>query len=82
MSGSLMCNCGERLISLEERNWVIQDYKCNYSAFNGYRRTPSDYSCILCKTCGRSWRTKAKYVEKLREIEGRKWKDRTTSLVA
>jgi hypothetical protein len=39
--------------------------RCNYSAFNGYRRTPSDYSLVGCKTCGISWRTKAAYVDGL-----------------
>lgn len=37
----------------------------NYSAFNGYHFTPSDYSELRCKTCGASWRTKARYVERL-----------------
>lgn len=39
--------------------------KGNRSAFNGYRWTPSDYSEVRCTVCGRSWRTKAKYVDAL-----------------
>ena len=38
---------------------VVVDRHCNYSAFNGYRRTPSNYSCVRCLKCGRYWRTKA-----------------------
>lgn len=44
--------------------YVIQRY-CNYSAFNGYHRTPSDYSAIRCPTCRGVWRTKAAYVATL-----------------
>ena len=40
---------------------VVTDRNCNHSAFNGWRRTPSDYSAILCVSadCRRSWRSKA-----------------------
>jgi hypothetical protein len=41
-------------------------YRCNFSAFNGYRMAMSDYSLIACDRCGARWRTKAKYVESLR----------------
>jgi len=37
--------------------------QCHYSAFAGYRKTWSDYSLVQCRTCGETWRTKAKYVE-------------------
>lgn len=46
-------------------NWKILNYKCNFSAFNGYNYTPSDYSQIICSVCGHIWRTKAQYVENL-----------------
>lgn len=42
-----------------------EDRYCNYSAFSGYRRTPSDYSQIHCGECGRTWRSKGIYVELL-----------------
>lgn len=45
--------------------WVVTAYRCNYSAFSGYRRTPSAYSEVKCTECGTYWRTKAKYVERL-----------------
>ena len=45
--------------------WEIRQYKCNHSAFNGYRYTPSDYSEIHCLECNHFWRTKADYVEEL-----------------
>jgi hypothetical protein len=45
---------------------VIQR-KCNHSAFNGYRYTPSDYSSVQCFApgCTFSIRTKARYVDDL-----------------
>lgn len=57
------CVCKERKKQACDRNWVVMDRKCNYSAFSGYRYTPSDYSCVECLTCGAIWRTKAKYVD-------------------
>lgn len=50
--------------------WKVIDRNCNYSAFNGYRRTPSDYSSVIClafswpQICA-VWRTKANYVDTL-----------------
>lgn len=41
--------------------WRVAQYRCNHSAFNGYRKTPSDYSLIQCLRCGYLWRSKAKY---------------------
>lgn len=32
---------------------------CNFSAFSGYRRTPSRYSAIRCMCCNHYWRTLA-----------------------
>lgn len=45
--------------------WLVTVRKANHSAFNGGHRTPSAYSEIWCGTCGRRWRTKAAYVNKL-----------------
>ena len=55
MSGSLACRCKPREVEVVERN-------CNYSAFNGYRCTYSNYSRVRCLRCGQIWRTKARYV--------------------
>jgi hypothetical protein len=47
--------------------WMVTQRNCNYSAFNGYHWTPSDYSRVRCfhPGCARTWRTKAKYVDAL-----------------
>jgi hypothetical protein len=43
-------------------DWRVVVREANYSAFNGYHRTPSAYSQLRCGGCGRVWRTKAAYV--------------------
>jgi len=55
MSGLNACKCRPRQV-------VVRQRMCNYSAFNGYRYTPSDYSLVRCVHCGCIWRTKAAYV--------------------
>lgn len=67
MSGGPSCCCEERAKPLADRQWRVIDRNCNYSKFNGSRYTPSDYSAIKCLQCGRWWRTKAKYVDSLRD---------------
>jgi hypothetical protein len=49
----------------DRTKWVVTARRCNYSAFNGGRYTPSAYSEVRCLTCGRRWRTKARYVSTL-----------------
>lgn len=44
---------------------VVVQRRYNESAFNGYRRTPSEYSSIRCINTGDYWRTKAAYVNDL-----------------
>lgn len=46
-------------------SWVVRTRQANYSAFNGGRRTPSDYSSVVCPLCPAGWRTKAGYVADL-----------------
>jgi hypothetical protein len=46
-------------------SWVVTTRRANYSAFNGYHRTPSDYSEVRCTACSKRWRTKAAYVDQL-----------------
>lgn len=67
------CECPERKKPTKERNWVVDVRNANYSAFKGYRRTFSDYSQVRCKSCGKIWRTKANYVNDLKNenVSGR-----------
>lgn len=48
-------------------SWVVVERNYNRSAFNGYRRTYSDYSLVRCTAsgCHGVWRTKAKFVNSL-----------------
>lgn len=46
-------------------HWAVTVRKANYSAFNGYHRTPSAYSEVQCSACPTRWRTKAAYVDQL-----------------
>ncbi len=62
----IVCKCPESKKPIAQRAWVITQYKCHYSAFNGYRRTNSDFSQIFCPVCGMTWRTKAAYVNDLK----------------
>lgn len=62
MSVSFSCSCLERKKPINERCWVVIDRNCNYSAFNGYHWTSSDYSQVYCKACHTTGRTKANYV--------------------
>lgn len=63
------CTC-EGTTAERRASWWCPAYRCNYSAFNGYRRTPSPYSEIRCTACGNRWRTKAAYADALpRSIE-------------
>lgn len=65
MSGGIACGCLERQKPLAERDWVVSQYLCNHSAFNGYHRTPSDYSTVRCNQCSTLWRSKGKFVDEL-----------------
>jgi hypothetical protein len=64
------CICEERKKPINERKWVVYQRHCNHSAFNGYHWTPSDYSSIRCLECEHIWRTKARYVDSLRDAKG------------
>ena len=67
MSQGIACVCAESKKPLPQRNWVVLQRRCNYSAFNGYHWTSSDYSCVQCHGCGTCWRTKALYVQVLKD---------------
>jgi hypothetical protein len=66
MSGGPVCECieliGRQAASSE---WVVTQRRSSQSAFNGYRKTPSVYSEVACRSCLRRWRTKARYVDDL-----------------
>ena len=62
MSQGLSCKCGEGRKPIPGRRWVVLQRNGNYSAFNGYHWTPSDYSAVQCHVCGAIWRTKADFV--------------------
>lgn len=59
------CTCSERAKPVGERRWSVGRRNFNESAFNGYHRTPSAYSDVVCGTCGSIWRTNAKFVADL-----------------
>lgn len=65
MSASVPCRCEPQ----DRKKWRVRDRNCNYSRFNGNRRTPSDYSAVTCIICGGWWRTKAAYVATLRDLD-------------
>lgn len=75
MSGGISCACSERAAPItvpagsneRPRQWAVVQRLCNHSAFNGYHRTPSDYSSIICRVCGSVWRTKSAFVARLRD---------------
>jgi predicted Zn-ribbon and HTH transcriptional regulator len=50
-------------------NLAVQQRNCNFSAFNGYHQTWSRYSLVRCRDCGWPWRTKAKGVDALPDVQ-------------
>jgi hypothetical protein len=44
---------------------VVSARKCNFSAFNGYRQTPSRFSEVLCIDEALRWRSAAAMVDLL-----------------
>jgi len=65
----MKCICNEQKKRPVDRNWIVLQRRCNYSAFNGCHWTPSRYSQIECLTCGMIWRTKANYVNLLKDYK-------------
>jgi hypothetical protein len=63
VSKNVACSCLPNVPS----HWRVKKRKHNNSAFNGRRHTPSDYSEVVCLRCNGSWRTKADYVDKLKD---------------
>lgn len=82
MSGGAACQCSEKAEPIAAapgsnrpgRLWRVIQRLCNHSAFNGYHRTFSLYSSLICLRCGAVWRTKAGYVAQLRDqVDGEKF---------
>ncbi len=69
--GYTVCADGVRGHPLDKVNVVI--WHGNFSAFNGYTFTPSDYSALRCTACGAYWRTKAAYVEEIDDAKTTRW---------
>lgn len=75
---SFGCHCSERKKKdIHHRRWFVLDRECNHSAFNGYHRTPSDYSTVVCAECGATGRTKAAFVRYLPDADRDKYLSRT-----
>jgi len=71
MAVSFSCKCSERKKPLKERNWFIIHRHHNHSAFEYPKNAAhySDYSTVWCKTCNALGRTKAEYVDELRDVK-------------
>ncbi len=69
MSVHIACTCLRKRGDYSDLGITMRN--CNYSAFNGYRRTHSDYSHVICLRhgCMGSWRTKAQYVDNLPDVD-------------
>ena len=63
MRGMRLTGCDKCAIQTESPPVMVTARECNYSAFNGYHRTPSAYSQVRCIWCQSTWRTKAKHVD-------------------
>lgn len=61
MSGGTVCKC-------DKKNWAVTDRNANHSAFNGYHRTYSAYSGVICTKCFANWRSKANYINYLPDM--------------
>jgi hypothetical protein len=52
----------------EHRLWWRVVQREQSFAFNGRGTRPSEYSMLACLECRRTWRTKASYVSRTRDI--------------
>lgn len=83
MSSGWVCRCPESTEPMvpnanrkrSARLWRVTDRNCNYSAFNGYKKTWSPYSQIICLRCGALWRSKARYVAAIPDAKANWHKD-------
>lgn len=63
------CKCPERKKPVRERNWVVTEYKWNSGAFVTNGGEYSNYSEVRCLHCCARGRTKAKFVDSLKEMD-------------
>lgn len=71
MSKSFGCSCKKK----NRINYGVLERNCNYSAFESpkYAKHYSEYSQVVCIKCKQMGRTKAKYVETLKDISHAEW---------
>lgn len=64
------CRCPERAKPVGERRWVVLSRHVHFSTFSrgrGLGGTYTPYSAVLCLACRACGRTKAAYVNQLRD---------------
>lgn len=76
MSQGEACRCSEKNQLLTKRRWLVYARNGNASAFNGGRWQFSRYSGVRCFVCGAVWRTRADYVDKLKD-QPPEWRGKT-----
>ncbi len=69
MANHFDCKCPERSKPVRDRAWVITEYRWTSGAFSPKGGEPSDYSQVWCIECGRTGRTKSKYVEEIKHMD-------------
>lgn len=65
MSQGASCKCPESKKPIAERAWIVIQRNSRCSAFDGYRKMFSPFSCVRCRECRSTWRTKADFVPQL-----------------
>jgi len=61
------CECPNKLKNKPHPRWLVVKRKWNDSTFIPNGGKPSDYSTVTCVDCNAVWRTKALYVDKLKD---------------
>ena len=70
MSGHIACTCGRKRGDYSSLRVMMRN--ANYSHFESPKggKHYSDYSMVICTKCSGQWRTKAKYVDELPDLQG------------
>lgn len=69
MIKTFSCKCGERRKPVTERNWVVVRRRRKNFTFGATPFGGSDYSTVYCLSCRAMGRTKARYVDELRDAK-------------